>query len=91
MSVQILTFYIAEEVRVLLVEMLDLCLETDSTQFHNNLPTVAATLGRAGQDANPEMKNIVATFSGKLAITLGKKVGTYLKPVVDSLVTNLQH
>ena len=46
-------------------------------------------LSRAGADLNPDMKNKVASFSGKLAVTLGKKVGQYLKGVVDSLVLNL--
>lgn len=43
-------------------------------------------LGKAGQDPNPEMKNIVASFCGNLAISLGKGVGGFMKPIVDSLV-----
>jgi len=48
-------------------------------------------LARAGQDLNPEMKQRVAEFSGKLCTSMGKKVGSYMKGVVDSLVLNLQH
>ena len=40
---------------------------------------------------NPEMKNKVATFCGKVALSLGKKVGGYFKPAVDALVSNLAH
>lgn len=48
-------------------------------------------LAKAGVDANPEMKIKVASFSGKLAIILGKKVGSYLNGVIEALVGNLQH
>ncbi len=48
-------------------------------------------LSRAGGDQNPDMKNKVASFTGKLAVTLGKKVGQYLKGVTDALVQNLTH
>ena len=48
-------------------------------------------LGKAVQDANPEMKNKTAYFCGKMAVSLGKKVGTYMKGIVESLVLNLQH
>ena len=48
-------------------------------------------LSKAGADLNPDMKNKVAIFTGKLAVTLGKKVGQYLKGVTDALVQNLTH
>jgi hypothetical protein len=48
-------------------------------------------LSRAAGDQNPEMKNKVATFSGKIAVTLGKKIGQYLKGTIDALMTNLAH
>jgi hypothetical protein len=46
-------------------------------------------LGKAAQDPNPEMKNIVASFCGKLATELGKNVGSFMKAVVESLALNL--
>lgn len=48
-------------------------------------------LGKVALDQNPEMKNKVASFCGKLALALEKKVGGYLKTAVDGLVMNLQH
>lgn len=48
-------------------------------------------LGKAAQDANPEMKNICAGFAGRLALALEKKVGAYMKPVVEALIGNLAH
>ena len=46
-------------------------------------------LGKAAHDPNPEMKTIVALFSGKLCVTLDKKVGSYMKSTIDALVLNL--
>ena len=37
------------------------------------------------------MKNICAGFAGRLALALDKRVGSYFKPVIDSLVGNLAH
>jgi hypothetical protein len=48
-------------------------------------------LGKAAQDSNPDMKIIVASFCGRLALTLDKQVGSYFKTVVDSLIHNLTH
>lgn len=48
-------------------------------------------LGKVSLDPNPEMKNKVASFGGKIAVALDKKVGSYLKSTVDGLVSNLQH
>jgi len=48
-------------------------------------------LGKAAQDENPEMKNICAGFGGRLALALEKKVGSYFKPVIESLIGNLAH
>ena len=48
-------------------------------------------LGKAGADANPDMKIKCASFCSALALKLDKKVGSYMKAIVDSLVQNLQH
>jgi hypothetical protein len=48
-------------------------------------------LGKAGADANPDMKIKCASFCSALALKLDKKVGSYIKAIVDSLVQNLQH
>lgn len=37
------------------------------------------------------MKIKVAQFAGKLCNALGKQVGTYMKPLIESMVLNLQH
>jgi hypothetical protein len=86
-----INFTIAEEVRVSLIELLELCLETDNSEFVTQLGPLCTMLGKATQDQNPEMKNICAKFCGKLATTLGKRVGGYMKTIVEALVTNLQH
>ena len=82
---------IAEEVRVQLIELLDLALETESAQFLPQLAGLCSMLAKALLDQNPDMKNQAARFCSKLATTLGKKVGTYFKPLTESLVANLQH
>ena len=48
-------------------------------------------LAKALLDQNPDMKNQAARFSGKLATTLGKRVGSYMKAITDSLTQNLAH
>ena len=48
-------------------------------------------LGKAGMDANPEMKIKVARFSGKLCTSIGKRAGGVMKLTIDALVTNLSH
>jgi hypothetical protein len=56
-----------------------------------NIGQICMMLGKAGSDSNPEMKIKCASFCGILAVKLDKKVGSYMKAVVDSLVQNLQH
>ena len=48
-------------------------------------------LAKVGADANPDMKNKFAAFSAKVARVLAKKVGSYMKGVITSLIANLQH
>ena len=48
-------------------------------------------LGRAVADSNPDMKLKGATFCGKIALTLGKKIGQFMNAPVDSLMANLSH
>lgn len=48
-------------------------------------------LGKALQDQNPDMKNIGASFAGKLCLALKHNAGTYMKSVIDSLIGNLAH
>ena len=56
-----------------------------------NLGQLCMMLGKAGADSNPEMKIKCASFCGVLAVKLDKKVGSYMKTIVDSLVQNLTH
>ena len=81
----------AEEVRVQLLDLLDLCIETDNTQFVANLSAVCGMLTKVGMDPNPDMKNKFAAFSSKLALVMGKRVGGYMKGITTSLINNLQH
>ena len=46
-------------------------------------------LGKACMDPNPEMKIKCASFCGAMAVKMDKKVGSYMKSIVDSLVQNL--
>jgi hypothetical protein len=48
-------------------------------------------LSKVATDANPEMKQKAAKFSGELCRELKDKVGPYLKNTVLSLVKNLHH
>lgn len=50
-----------------LIELLDVCLDSDKEQFVPQMSTIASMLGRAATDSNPEMKQKVATFSGSLS------------------------
>jgi hypothetical protein len=69
--------------------LLDLCLETENKQFVANCGAVTGMLARVGMDPNPEMKNKFASFSSKLSLVMNKKVGSYMKGVVESLMNNL--
>ena len=49
-------------------------------------------LGKAGNDANPEMKVKVVTFAADLARELKQhKIGQYMRMVVVTSTNNLQH
>jgi hypothetical protein len=43
-------------------------------------------LGKAAADSNPDMKIKCASFCGIIAVKLDKRVGSYMKSIVDSLV-----
>ena len=69
-----------------LIELLDVCLEADKNQFIPQVGNLCIMLGKVGVDSNPDMKNKFAQFVGKLATTMDKSVGSYMKGIVDSLV-----
>jgi hypothetical protein len=48
-------------------------------------------LGKALQDANPEMKNMGASLAGKICTALKNNAGGYMKGVIESLISNLAH
>ena len=75
----------AEEVRVGLIELLAACLDSDKQQFVPQMSTVAAMLGRAASDSNPEMKQKVATFAGSLSRELSASAGAHMRGVVIGL------
>ena len=82
---------VSEEVRIQLLELLEVCLEADKYQFMAQLGAIGSMLARAAQDENPEMKSKVASFAGQLSRELPEKVGPYMKTCTDSLVRNLGH
>ena len=81
----------AEEVRVELINLLDVCLETDKTCFLAHLGPLSTMLSKAAADSNPEMKQKVATFAGTLCRELRDNAGNYMKATVIGLTANLSH
>lgn len=77
--------YIAEEVRVELIELLGVCLESDKVQFLGQLGPVCNMLAKAASDTNPEMKQKVANFAGELSTELKDKAGSYMKNLVAAM------
>ena len=83
--------FLAEEVRVELLELLDTCLDSDKQQFVPQMSTVAAMLARVATDTNPEMKQKVASFAGSLCRELPNSAGVHMKNVIVGLTANLAH
>lgn len=79
----------SEEVRVQLIELLEVCLEADPNQFVPHAGQLCTMLSKAAMDGNPDMKSKVATFAGQLAVALDRKVGSYMKSTIDALMANL--
>ena len=55
------------------------------------LGQVGGMLGRAATDSNPEMKQKVATFTGKMCRELPNQAGHHMKMLVIGLTANLTH
>lgn len=70
---------------------METCLDSDKEQFVAQMSSVAVMLGRLAEDSNPEMKQKVATFSGKLCRELSQFSGAHMKLVVVGLTANLTH
>lgn len=83
--------FTAEEVRMLLIELLEACLEADKFQFLAQMGPVCGMLARALSDENPEMKQKCASFAAALCRELPEKVGAYMKNTVDAMCVNLGH
>lgn len=81
----------SEETRILLLELLSVCLQSDKYQFLPKLAEVCSMLSKALTDANPEMKQKASKFASELCRELKDKVGPYMKNTVISLVKNLHH
>ena len=77
--------------RVELIGLLDVCLDSDNTQFLSQLGPIANMLSKAAADSNPEMKQKVATFAGRLCTELRDTAGNYMKATVVALTANLSH
>ena len=81
----------AEEVRVQLIDLLEVCLTSDKFRFVPHMSTISLMLARAIADSNPEMKQKAALFAGKLCKELPKNTGVYMQATVQSLAANLTH
>ena len=53
---------------MLLIDLLDVCLEADPNQFVPHAGQLCTMLSKAAQDPNPDMKIKLAQFAGRLAI-----------------------
>ena len=82
---------VAEEVRVQLIELLEVCLESDKFQFLSQMGAVCGALARSCTDNNPEMKLKVSSFASQLALAHPEKCGNHMKFTVDGLTMNLTH
>ena len=74
-----------------LIQLLQVCLDSDKNQFIACMGEVGGMLGRAGADENPEMKQKMAAFSANLCRELPKNAGNYMRTAVLAMVANLQH
>ena len=79
-----------EEVRLQLIDLLDVCLTSDKYQFMQKLPEMGHMLSKVLLDPNPDMKKEGAQFAGRFCETLDK-AGSHMKATIISLVHNLQH
>jgi len=66
---------LAEEVRVALIDLLEVCLNSDKFQFLPLMGVICGALSRACGDSNPEMKQKAATFASSLAKAHPEKCG----------------
>ena len=74
-----------------LIELLQVCLDSDKHQFVACMGEVGGMLGRAGSDENPDMKQKMAAFIANLCRELPKNAGNYMRTGVLALVHNLTH
>jgi hypothetical protein len=81
----------SEETRILLLDLLSVCLQSDKYQFLPKLGEVCSMLSKAATDANPEMKQKAAKFGAEICRELKDKVGGYMRNTVVSLIKNLHH
>ena len=81
----------SEEVRVQLIELLEVCLESDKFSFLPHMSALCQMLARAIQDNNPEMKQKAASFAGRLCSELKDNVGVHMQATVKALSANLTH
>lgn len=74
-----------------LIELLEVCLESDKFQFLAQMGLVCGALARACSDNNPDMKQKVSSFASQLALAHPEKCGNFMKLTVDGLTLNLTH
>lgn len=70
---------------------MEVCLDSDKFTFLPLLGPISTMMARAGQDSNPEMKQRLASFAGKVCRELKEKSGVYMKGTVVSMAANLAH
>ena len=83
--------HIAEEVRMQLLDLLQVCLDSDKNQFIACMGEIGGMLGRCGSDENPDMKSKMASFSANLCRELPLNAGNYMRSAVLTLTQNLTH
>ena len=76
---------------MMLIELLEACLEADKYQFLAQMGSIAGMLARALSDENPEMKQKCASFAASLCREHPEKMGQYMKTTVDAMILNLGH
>ena len=81
----------SEENRILLIELLEVCIASDKYQFLPKLGEICSMISKATLDPNPEMKQKIAKFSSLVSRELNDKIGNYMKSTVQGLVKNLMH
>jgi len=84
-------FYIAEEVRLSLLNLLKLIVQKNEIEVIPFLTELSAGLSKLLLDANPTMKEECAIFIGLVSQKLKAKIGHHAKNMLLALAQNTKH